>query len=235
MGINSHRTDGPHRKGPDTRWTIVRETVSKTSFQIQGQVLSQFDLENIIDNTAVECGARGDLLAAMMRHLPQIYLAVQSANLDAKESDISSPVRPQYEIWAQGQHKIAEDISAYEKRKDRYLFWANVTNEEYKSLGEKRGPLSAPALRLLLFLAENIGISVPRSEAFKHVIGITSDGQEGWKGRLAHYLTELQNFSGGNFRKLYLPPPDRFTDTLTLRRSFREKYFVFITLNSPLK
>ena len=230
MPTNEHSSNVPSSRRGD-KSLIVLATVAETVRAIQNEKLSQSDIEATIRKAAVGWGARGDLFAVLMRRLPQLFIEVQSANLDATESDILLPVKPQYETWTQGWHKFVKDISTYEEKKDQYLFWADITNGEYKSFGKQKRPLSAPARRLLLCLAENMGMSVLRSEVFKRVIEISPDRQEGWKSRLAHYLTELQKFSGAEFRN-YLPPPDRFTDTFTLRKSFKNKYFVFVTWKS---
>ena len=155
-------------------------------------------------------------------------MAARSTDFDAAESVVLPPVKPQYEIRTQGQHKIVKDISTFEEKKNEYLFWADITAGEYTSLGKQRPPLSPTARRLLLYLTKNIGLSIPRSVVFEHVIGVAPE--EGWQNRLAHYLTELQNFAEDDFRKLYLPPLNRPTDTLTLRNSFKSKYFVCLTL-----
>jgi hypothetical protein len=222
-------------RGSSGKPIIVLATVAETVRAIPDQKLSQSDIEESIKKAAVDCGATGDLLAAVIHYLPQFYMAVRSANLGASESNILPPMKPQYEIWTQGQHKIVKDMSIYQEKKNQYLFWADITAGEYNSLGQQRPPLSAPALRLLLYLAENIGMSVPRSMVFERVIGEAPDGLQGWQSRLAHYLTELQNFAEEDFRKLYLPPPDRLTDSLTLKKTFRNQYFVFVTWTSPEK
>ncbi|MFC1636711.1 hypothetical protein ACFL5Z_17930 [Planctomycetota bacterium] len=211
---------------------IVLATVAETVCTIQNNKLSKSDIEAIIGKAAVNWGASGDLLAAVIRYLPQLYIATRSANLEPSETCISLPVKLQYEIWTEGQHRIVKNIGKYKKNKNKYLFWADITNRQYESLGQKRCPLSTPALRLLLYLAENMGISIPRTMVFEHVIETTSDGVVGWKTRLAHYFTELRKFAGEDFKEIYLPPPDRFTDTVTLNKSFKNKYFVFVTRRS---
>jgi hypothetical protein len=210
---------------------IVLATVAETVRAIQDEKLSLSNIDAIVTRVAVDCGATGGLLAAVKRYLPSFYVDVKSSNLDAVESVVLPPTKPQYEIWTQGQHKIVKDIKAYGEKKSKYLFWADITNGDYSSLGKQRLPLSPNARRLLLYLAENIGLSVPRSVLFECVIGVQPE--EGWKNRLSHYLTELQNFAAGNFRKLYLPPPDQLTDTLTLRKAFKNQYFVFVTWKQP--
>jgi hypothetical protein len=214
-------------------WTVVLTTVARATYmcELQGSTLSFADIENIVRIAAVEHGATTEILAILLRSLPKLLYDVQFADFRATAAPISLPLTRRYEIWTGGQHRVVEDISEYEDRKDSFSFWVDITNKKAVSLGQAKKCLKPTALRLLLFLSEHIATSVSCRKAFEHITGKRPEEHQGWKGLLNVYLTQLQNFAEDDFRKLYLVA-DRVTDTLSLSQSFRDKYFVFLTLSS---
>lgn len=219
-------------KSMDLVTPIVICTVAKVLIKTRGESLSTSELKTVVGQAASNCGASGQLLAQLMCHLPQLCVAVQAAKLDVKQAFVSIAKKPQYEIWADGEPpRIVRDISTYKTRENEFLFWVDITNGEYKSLGKEKD-LQPTTTRLLLFLVENIGVSLTFRKVYEEVIGIDPEGLENWRNLLTQYIGKLHKFAEESFRKSYLFH-EAIYDTLCLKDSFRDKYFVFRTLRSP--
>jgi hypothetical protein len=83
--------------------TILIGTIVRTLPAIQGQKLALPDLRQIVKKAAVDSGATGELLATLVRHLPQLILATRLADLDAAEASLSLPLRTTYENLPHGE------------------------------------------------------------------------------------------------------------------------------------
>jgi hypothetical protein len=219
-------------KSMDLVTPVVLCTVAKVLSKTTSESLSISDLETVVGKVAASCGASGQLLAQLMHHLPQLCVAVQTAKSGVKQAFVSIAKKTQYEIWADGEPpRIVHDIKKYKAKENEYLFWIDLTNGEFKSLGEKKG-LKPTAMKLLLFLVENIGVSLKFRKVYKEVIGIDPEGVENWRNLLHQYIRQLHKFAEESFRESHLFH-DLVYDTLCLKASFRDKYFVFRTLRSP--
>ena len=93
-----------------------------------------------------------------------------------------------------------------------------------------------------MFLSENIGRSVSRDEILEKVFEFDklqdvkkhshiTNQQGAIMSRMEQQLTKLQKFAQTDFRKIYLVR-DNVTDSLSLRQSFSDKYFIFKVLRS---
>lgn len=214
---------------------IVLSTVAETLQESRKKKPSVSNLERIVGKAAIHAGATGELLACLIGHLPALVIATRNSDLDVSEAYISRAKKPQYEIWTNGEHKIFDSIDKFRRRREKYLFWIDLTNKEYLSLGIKPEHKIGPrAIEILIYLVENIGVSVPRWEIFEDIFEETTEGNIGWKGKLQQFLTQLHNFAGKSFRKKYLLL-DRISDCLSLKNSFKDKYVIFETLRIPEK
>jgi len=83
METKQQRTDRPFDNHLDIRRVIFRETGLKTTYVIEGQVISHAKPETIVANKATECGASGELFAVLLRIIPSLLIEVQSADLEA--------------------------------------------------------------------------------------------------------------------------------------------------------
>lgn len=220
-------------EGLDLVSPIVLSTIAETLQESRKSNLSVSDLERIVGKAATRAGAAGELLARLLSHLPEIVIAVRNARADVSQAYISLAQKPQYEIWTGGEHEIVDSISEYEQEKDQYLFWIDVTNGDYTSLGEEKS-LKPTARKLLMFLTENIGMSVPRREAFEKAVGASPEERGDWKNLLSQYVGQLHDFAEEEFRDSYLVH-DSLSDTLALKKDFKDKYFIFITLRPSEK
>lgn len=220
-------------KGLTFKRMVVLSTVAKATCLIESKdkLMSLSDIENIVRNVAVNHGATGELLSILLRYLPTLIFEAQSSDLQSTDAHVSLPLIKQYEIWTGGEHKIVKDICKYKDQKNSFAFWVDITKRECAASGKTKKYLKPTALRLLLFLSEHIGTSVSCRDVFKHITGNRPEQHKGWKELLNVYLTQLQNFAQDDFRKLYLVT-DRLKDTLGLKESFRNKYFVVLTLSS---
>jgi len=214
---------------------VVLSTVAETLQKSQSEKLSASNLKRIVGKAAVRAGATGELLACLIGNLPALVIAVRNSDPDVSETYISVAKKPQYEMWTGGEHKIIDNIDKFRKKQETYLFWIDITNKEYLSLGIKPEHKIGPrAIEILIYLVENIGVSVPRREIFEDIYEETTEGNIGWKGKLQQFLTQLHNFAGKSFRKKYLSL-DRISDCLSLKNSFKDKYVIFETLRIPEK
>ena len=205
---------------------IVVATVAETLRRSREGEPSFAELGETAGRVAADFGLGGDLLARLIRHVPELCSAVRSADREAEEAYVCGPGKPQYEIWTAGERKIVEDITAYEKRRRTYVLWVNLTSKECTSYG-KRKPFPQPkTLELLLFLLDNVGTSLPCGKVFEQVFEGSPEHMQGWKNRIEQQLTKLEKIAEGGFRKSYLTR-DRLNNTLSLSDSFRDRYFVF--------
>lgn len=220
-------------EGLDLVSPIVLSTVAETLQESRKRKLSVSGLELAVRKAATRAGAAGELLACLIHHLPELVAAARSAKASISEAYVSLAQKPQYEIWTEGDHKIVDNIDKFKQEQEKYLFWIDLTNKEYLSLGIKPEQKIGPtAIEILIYLIENIGVSIPRREIFEDVFEESTEENIGWKNRLQQFLTQLHNFTGKTFREKYLPL-DRISDCLSLKNSFRDKYFIFETLRAP--
>jgi len=212
---------------------IVLSTVAETLQKSQSEKLSTSKLERIVGKAAIRAGAAGELLACLIGHLPALVIAVRNSDPDVSEAYISVAKKLQYKILTGGEnHKIVDSIDKFRGKQDTYLFWIDITNKEYLSLGiEPEQKIGPTAIKILVYLVKNIGVSIPRRKIFEDVFEETTEENIGWVNRLQQFVTQLHNFTGKTFREKYLLL-DRISDCLSLKNSFKNKYFIFETLRA---
>jgi len=231
MRTDKYKIDVLIKKRPDNRWTILRETVSKTTSRIEKQVISYLEAEDFVAKTAAECGAKGELLAVLVRDLSQLYIDVVAAKLDVSQTEILPPPEPQYMVWTGGKKRIVSDIGEYQKKKEKYDIWIDRDEKIHESVRNPGKRIGREAIDLLIYLVERLGRRVPTVQALKEVFNDQPLGDEleqSEKNKIELQLTALQHFSGGEFRKYLFG--DKFNKGLGLKKSFSEKYFVFSRL-----
>ena len=232
MAIKGHSAGNLSQKGLGIRGIILRETVLRASFRIPEQGLSASQLRDIVEKTATECGAKGELLAALTNYLPSLYVDVLAAKLDATEADILLlSAQPQYRIWTGGKKRIVSDISQYEKRKQEYLFWIDKDDKTHESPRNPGNKIGHEAIDLLIYLVERLGRRVPPAEILEQIFEdkpVDDKLDQYHKNKIEVQLTALQKFSGGEFRKYLFA--DKFKRGLGLKSSFADKYFIFSQL-----
>ena len=217
--------------GVDRVSRIVIGTVAKLFCEPQGKMPSLFRLEGRIGKIAAGTEASGELLAALLRHLPKLYMEARAANLESAEATVSLAAKPQYEVWTGGNRQIVSSISEEEQKKEKYLFWIDLDEKVHKSIicpGKTVGP---EAIRLFICLVDRLGKRVPKTDLFKEVFEEKKEKdkfEDDEKDKVEQQLSALQKFCGGEFRKYLFG--EKFKKGLGLDRSFSKKYFVFSRL-----
>jgi len=216
----------------DVPW-IVTQTVWKLFDRTKGQRLSSHELSRMVSQVAVESHAAGELLAVLIRRLPELHDEARAARLSAAEAIISEAPKAQYEIWTGGKHKIVDSIEEYERKKDAYVFWIDWDEGIQLSLGKPPHKLlQKKALALLLYLAKGLGGRVQTRDILKEVFADDLKQDEPVDdlriNRIQQQLTALHNFSGEQFRQ-HLFDVD-FERGVGLEASFKDKYFVLTRL-----
>ena len=203
---------------------IVAKAVCKTD---EGE-FSLRKLQEIVAKIVGQSRADGYMAKQLIEHLPQLLFVVQSGDSGplAQLQSVTSRA-PLFLINAEGKPaQLVSDIGNQKAHISDYLFWIDFTHADHRSLGKEKDHLRPTACSLLLFLTENIGISVPRKEVYAAVVGVDADTSCKWRNLLQNYITQLEKFCEEPFRNRYLHH-DRLNDTLSLDESFRHKYFAY--------
>jgi hypothetical protein len=211
---------------------ILLGTIADVFPDTSRKSVSLFELHRNVGETAAELGAKGELLATLLRRLPTLLFEVHAADPAACRASVSLSSRPQYEIWAEGvPPRVVDDISQYESKRDKYLLWLDISHDDHRSLGIRREHLKSHALRLFLFLVENMGVGVKRRDVYVGAFNERPEDKEDWRNLLSQYVGQVDDFTGERFRELYLIR-DEVHDAFLLRESFRDEYFAFLTLRA---
>ena len=197
---------------------ITLATLSATLYNINRERLSSAELEKLIRQSAAHYGAKPRLTAALVRHISALCMEILTVKAGGNDAVVSAAPKPQYKIWTNGESRIVDSISKYEKHKDDYLFWIDLNETSYVSKKFRNRRLSPRAVKLLKYLIERLGTPVP-------VEDIMSDDPEGDKNKIDQQLSKLNTFCGGRFRKYCFAK--WFDKGLGLTTAFAEKYFLF--------
>ncbi|RKY12750.1 MAG: hypothetical protein DRP65_00070 [Planctomycetota bacterium] len=218
--------------GVDRVSRIVIGTVAKLFCEPQGKMPSLFRLEGRIGKIAAGTEASGELLAALLRHLPKLYMEARAANLESAEATVSLAAKPQYEVWTGGNCHIVSSISKEEHKKEKYLFWIDLDEKRHESIICPGKTIGSEAVDMLLCLVKKLGVRVSLDEVFKEVwkeeLRKNVQLRKAQENKVDQQLSALQRFCGGEFRKYLFG--EKFKKGLGLDRSFSKKYFMFSRL-----
>lgn len=198
---------------------IVLPTLSELLLTTRGQGYSRRRLESIVARIAATYGASPDQVTAMVEYLPSFLIDLRSANQEVSENTMSSATPPKFEVWVDGNHRIVEDISSYEKIKHKYLIWIDL---------DQPGKIQPKAIKLLKYLVEHIGQRVPFEVVLKDVFDDPVTGKnfdESNRNKVEVQITAIHKFSRGQFRKHIFR--NKFTCGLGLSTTFSDKYLIF--------
>jgi hypothetical protein len=213
-------------QGVDVVTPILLGTVAKTMviLDLDEPRKRKKPLSDLVAEIAVGCGARGGLLAELTSRLPGLCEAVRAARSEVKEAYISTAQSPQYQVWTDRETKFVESIASYEERKDGFLFWINVSANEFKSLGELRPDLHLTALSIsvLRAIGEVSGCTVKWEDLAKK---IWEKRKVRPKGNIEVELTRLEKFSRHRLRNSFLGPGESKNE-LTVKTDFAKCYCI---------
>jgi hypothetical protein len=124
-----------------------------------------------------------------------------------------------------GEERIVETITAYERKRRRYLLWLDLNDTSHALANSPKTKLGQQAVRVLLCLVRNIGVVRPAKDLYRDVWDSTTDEIEASHiDAIEQQLTRLNRFTGGRFRR-YLQRGD--DNGYGLRDSFANQYFLF--------
>lgn len=225
------------QEGLDEKSKILIGTVVKTMCDTQGKMLSLMDFKLIVGETAAGTGASGEFLATLLRHLPNLFVEAQVANLEVAEAHVSVPQKPLYEIWTEGEHNVIEVdtivdyLQTKKKKKKNYLLWLDRDEKKHKSIRSPGQTLGSEAVDLIIYLVERLGRRVPCVDVLRDVFKdepMSNMLDEHERNKIEQQLTALNKFCGRKLRRHLFS--DKFGRGLGLRRSFSDKYFIFARL-----
>ncbi len=208
---------------------IVLATVAEAFQKINGKSIPASKAEQLVGHAARKFGAKPELTASLMRHLPALYLDAIAASDGTDAAVISQEPVIQYKIWADGKAWVAQDITEYEAKKDEYLFWLALNEKSHTSPISDDRRIGPKAVELLVYLVEHLGMPVPALDVLRDVFG--DDDQpigERQKDRVEQQLSKLEKFCGDHFREhLFGLWAEK---GLGLKSAFADKYFFFSRL-----
>ena len=222
-------------KNTNPKWTITYATVDRAicAYEAQGKPLSLIEIQNVVRQAATSSEPFGNLQAVLLRNISKLLWEVQQVNNEGEEVQISSPTKPQYEVWVVGVHKVVDDISEYEKKKDEFNCWVALDEKKHISHRARDKSIGPTAIKILIDLLEHIGKCKPFEQVLWDVweeeLGVDSQTFQSQKNRLEVQLTKLEQFCGGGFRDCLFA--DKFNKGLGIRKGFSDKYFIFRRLS----
>lgn len=221
---------------------IVLATVSETLSMAliasranrEGKPLASMDYATLVSKAAPRYGAKGELLARLNQHLPKLCRAVLHGTVEIEDSEQKPavPEGPQFEVWTGGNPgRPEQDISVYESKKRKYLFWINLNVSRNSFCQGKEVPLQPRTAAVLLHLVKHLGDTVLYPNLLARV---WSDNVEEWgqwsdekkhskRNRITLQLGKLNEFCGGRLEQYLV----RGRDGLYLKQSFASQYFLF--------
>lgn len=211
------------------KFFILFQVLLKIIITRPKHTLSLLNLQEIVEKVAVEYGAKGEFLAALLRHLPQFLIDILEAKLKTGDACISKPAKSEYHIWTEGRDEIVVDISQYEQKKEQYLFWIDRNERKHNSPKFPKRSFGSKATDLLICLAGELGKRIPLERVLREVwneeLNKDFEIEKNHKCNIEQQITKLHKFCGGEFRKYLFPK--KFTEGLGLKHSFKNKYFIF--------
>ena len=208
----------------DLMTPIIIGTVAEIIFGMRTKKLSSSELEKLIGKAAARQGARPSLTACLIRNLPPLCNELSSCKENVGEAVVFKKPVSQYRVWTDGKNMIVDDIEKYEKHKKDYLFWIDLRERSHTS-GVNDARIGHQAIKLLMYLIQNLGVSVAKEDVFKNAFDADrTDIQDSDIDNMQQQITKLHKYCGGKFRQ-YL-----FSDQkkgFGLKASFADKYFLF--------
>jgi hypothetical protein len=208
----------------DLMTPIIIGTVAEIIFEMRTQKLSASELENVIGKAAARQGAKPSLTACLIRNLPPLCNELSSCNENVGEAVVFKGPGSQYRVWTDGKNMIVNDIEKYKKNKRDYLFWIDLRERSHTS-GINGARIGLQAIKLLMYLIQNLGVSVAKEDVLKNVFDDSrTEVYSTDINNMQQQITKLHKYCGGKFRQ-YL-----FSDQkkgFGLKASFADKYFLF--------
>jgi len=230
MDKKSQKSNGVYQEAIDADYWIIM-SVYKTASLIYDKSLTESQLRKKIIKGITSLKIPEDAMAILSEHLSKLYFQLRFTDLSKTEIDLTSTRNPFYEIYMEGKCKIVRDIKKYLKKRERYLFWIDITKREALSYGKIQKYPQPTARELLKFLTNYIGASISVEDAYKYLIDDKIIELNECKKAIHVYLSQLQKISEEDFIKLYLNANWK-EGIIGLRESFRGKYFIFTTWGS---
>ncbi len=229
MEIEREREDAPGREKAFHKLApIVIATTTRILNELRFRELSLSELQTAVELAASSVGADEELKKIFAGHLPGLCCALAENGSESLMKAAYTESTQLYEIWTEGRHSLVEDITSYEARKKEYLFWIDRDSRIRESPVDPRCRLGKMAIKLLTYLAGNLGGRVSPAEVLKTVWHENLNGNEltqDRKNKIEFQLSVLQKFCGGRLRRyLY---PRKFEEGVGLRKSFAGKYFIY--------
>jgi hypothetical protein len=202
---------------------IIIGTVAEVIFEMRTKNLSVNELERFIGKAASRQGARPSLIACLIRNLPPLCKEISLCKENDDEAVIFKGPVSHYRVWTEGKNMIIDDIEKYEKRKRDYLFWIDLRERShaYSVNGDRIGP---QAIKLLMYLIQNLEVSVAKEDVFKNVFDNRTEVNDTDIDNIQQQITKLHKYCGGEFRQYLFSDQKR---GFGLKASFADKYFLF--------
>jgi hypothetical protein len=204
---------------------IVIGTITETLWGLKNYQPSNEELRQLVTSSAARLGASHQLNACLTRYVPDLIVSVLKHQHECGDAIIGKATPPQYAIYTMGEERIVETITAYERKRRRYLLWLDLNDTSHALANSPKTKLGQQAVRVLLCLVRNIGVVRPAKDLYRDVWDSTTDEIEASHiDAIEQQLTRLNRFTGGRFRR-YLQRGD--DNGYGLRDSFANQYFLF--------